>query len=130
GGVGGVGARGVGGGAGGGGRAAVTKVEPGKGPAAGGTMVTITGTNFVGVQSVKFGSEKKATSFTVNSETSITAVSPALTSVTSAKIAVTVTTLEGTSPETPAGKFVYEPAVSEVQPGTGPPAAGRTLPTP
>jgi len=105
----------------------VTKVEPGKGPAAGGTTVTITGTNFVGVQSVKFGGEKKAASFTVNSETSITAVSPELTSLTSAKVAVTVTTLEGTSPETAAGKFVYEPAVSEVRPASGLSAGGTKV---
>jgi hypothetical protein len=97
----------------------VTKVEPNKGPAAGGTTVTITGTNFVGVQSVKFGGEKRAASFAVNSESSITAVSPELPNGTSAKVAVTVTTLEGTSPETVAGKFVYEPAVSEVRPASG-----------
>src|SRR5262249_35890792 len=105
----------------------VTKVEPGKGPAAGGTTVTITGTNFVGVQSGKFGGEKKAASFTENSETSITAVSPELTSLTSAKVAVTVTTLEGTSPETAAGKFVYEPAVSEVRPASGLSAGGTKV---
>jgi hypothetical protein len=105
----------------------VTKVEPNKGPAAGGTTVTITGTNFVGVQSVKFGGEKRAASFAVNSESSITAVSPELPNGTSAKVAVTVTTLAGTSPETAAGKFVYEPAVSEVRPASGLSAGGTSV---
>jgi hypothetical protein len=105
----------------------VTKVEPGKGPAAGGTTVTITGTNFVGVQSVEFGPGKLATSFTVNSETSITAVSPELRNGTSAKVAVIVTTPEGKSPETPAAKFVYEPVVTEVRPASGLPAGGTKV---
>ena len=46
------------------------------GPAAGGTAVTITGTNFTGATAVKFGTTA-ATTFTVNSATSITATAPA-----------------------------------------------------
>src|SRR5262245_37786242 len=103
----------------------VTKVEPGKGPAAGGTMVTITGTNLTGATSVRFGSNNAA-SFTVNSDTSITAVSPELTG-TNAKVALTVTTPEGTSPITVESKFVYEPAVFEVRPSGGPSAGGTTV---
>jgi hypothetical protein len=103
----------------------VTKVEPNKGPAAGGTTVTITGTNFVGVGSVEFGAGKLAKSFTVNSETSITAVSPELPNGTSAKVAVIVTTPEGKSPETDA--FVYEPQVTEVRPSGGLPAGGTSV---
>ena len=53
----------------------VTGVSPISGPAAGGTVVTITGTSFTGTTSVRFG--VTAASFTVNSSTSITAVSPA-----------------------------------------------------
>jgi hypothetical protein len=104
-----------------------TKTEPGGGPATGGTTVTITGSNFVGVQSVKFGGEKNAASFTVNSETSITAVSPALLGRESAKAGVTVTTPAGTSPVTLACKFTYAPAVTRVEPGTGSPAGGNTV---
>src|SRR5205814_402873 len=47
----------------------VTKVKPPKGRAAGGTTVTITGTNLTGATAVKFGSTN-ATSFVVQSETS------------------------------------------------------------
>ena len=57
----------------------VKEVEPDTGPAAGATPVTLKGTNFTGTTAVRFGS-KSAASFTVNSATSITAVSPALTS--------------------------------------------------
>ena len=51
----------------------VTGLTPTSGPAIGGTSVTITGTGFSGVSAVKFGT-KAATSFVVNSPTSITAV--------------------------------------------------------
>jgi hypothetical protein len=56
--------------------AVVTKVVPKMGPVGGGTTVTITGTDLSGAAAVKFGSIS-ASSFTVNSATSITAVSPA-----------------------------------------------------
>jgi len=53
----------------------VTSVSPKGGLAVGGTSVTITGTSFTGVTAVQFGSTNAA-SFTFNSPTSITAVSP------------------------------------------------------
>ena len=46
------------------------------GPLAGGTSVTVIGTNFTGATAVKFGASN-ATGVTVNSATSITATSPA-----------------------------------------------------
>jgi putative cell wall-binding protein len=55
---------------------AVTSVSPATGSAAGGPVVTITGTGFTGATAVAFGATA-ATSFTVVSATSITAVSPA-----------------------------------------------------
>jgi plastocyanin len=54
----------------------IKKLSPKKGTLAGGTSVNITGTTFTGAKTVMFGSVE-ATSFTVNSDTSITAVSPA-----------------------------------------------------
>jgi len=111
----------------------VSKVAPGRGPHSGGTTVTITGTNLSGATAVRFGSTS-AESFTVNSSTSITAVSPAFTG-TSAIVDVTVTTPEGTSPitkpSTPIGEgdeFDYEPIVTAIEP-TGGPAAGDTTVT-
>ena len=65
----------------------VTNVSPNTGSAAGGTPVTITGTNLAGASVVKFGSTN-ATAFTVNSATSITATSPPG----SGTVEVTVTT--------------------------------------
>ncbi|MDR3673377.1 MAG: IPT/TIG domain-containing protein [Holophaga sp.] len=54
----------------------VTGITPSSGPAAGGTTVTLTGTGFMGASSVPFGSTA-ATSFTVVSDTKVTAVTPA-----------------------------------------------------
>jgi hypothetical protein len=81
---------------------AVSKVEPHSGPSAGGTSVTITGTNFSGVKQVKFGGTT-ATSFKVESATSITALSPAR----KGSVDVTVTTLGGTSATSPQDRFEY-----------------------
>jgi hypothetical protein len=53
----------------------VTLLSAVTGPPSGGTTVIITGTDFTGATSVKFGGN--AASFTVNSATQITAISPA-----------------------------------------------------
>ncbi len=54
----------------------VTAVSPNTGTTAGGTGVTITGTGFTGATAVDFGANA-ATGVTVNSDTSISATSPA-----------------------------------------------------
>lgn len=102
----------------------VTKVEPAQGPATGGTPVTITGTNFIEVASVKFGSTA-ATSFEVVSESTIKAVSPAGTD----KVDVTVTNSGGTSPTSEADRFAYGsvPAITSVTQHHGPPEGGTTV---
>jgi Regulator of chromosome condensation (RCC1) repeat/IPT/TIG domain len=71
----------------------VTKVSPKTGSAEGRLIVTLSGTNFTAATTVKFGLTN-AESFTVNSPTSITAVSPA---ESPGKVDVTVTTPVGTS---------------------------------
>jgi len=53
----------------------IFSLNPNTGPAAGGTSVTITGRNFTGATAVRFGANA-ATSFVVNSDTEIVAVSP------------------------------------------------------
>jgi alpha-tubulin suppressor-like RCC1 family protein len=98
----------------------VKKLSPSSGPAAGGTTVTITGANLAGANAVTFGSEP-ATSFEVNSSTSITAVSPAQTAGT---VNVTVTTPAGTSATSAASHFKLAPAVTAVSPDTGSTAGG------
>jgi IPT/TIG domain len=80
----------------------VTKVEPNHGSPGGGSTVTITGTGFSGASAVRFGSSN-AKSFTVNSATSITAVSPKG----KGTVDVTVTTPAGTSPTGAADQFRY-----------------------
>jgi IPT/TIG domain len=72
---------------------AVTKVKPRKGPRSGGTAIVISGANFTGATAVKFGSVAAA-SFKVNSEKSVTAVSPP---EPKGVVHVTVTTPVGTS---------------------------------
>ena len=103
----------------------VAKLSPKKGPAAGGTSVTISGTRFVGVTAVKFGSTN-ATSFVVNSTTtSITAVAPAGTSGT---VEVIVRTPNGLSGSTKKARYRYEgPTVSSVSPGDGGIAGGTPV---
>jgi hypothetical protein len=81
----------------------VTAIRPKGGPNYGGTSVSITGSNFSEVSAVRFGSAN-AKSFTVNSESSITAVSPAG----SATVDVTVTTAAGASGASSADQFSYE----------------------
>jgi hypothetical protein len=80
----------------------VTGVSPSDGPEAGGTSVTITGTNLEGATAVMFDSTPAA-SFTVKSESSISAVSPAG----AGTAHVTVTTPGGTSPGTGADLFSF-----------------------
>ncbi|MEV7012250.1 IPT/TIG domain-containing protein [Streptosporangium sp. NPDC051022] len=105
---------------------AVTGISPVSGPVAGGTSVTITGTNLTGATAVAFGSTA-ATSFTVNSDTSITATSPATT--TAGAVDVKVTTPYGTGATTNDDKFTYikPPAVTAVNPATGPAAGGTSV---
>ena len=79
----------------------VALVTPPTGPAAGGTVVTISGSSLTGTTGVSFGGTP-ATSFTVNSDSSITATTPphAL-----GLVGVTVTTPAGSS--TGVGLFLY-----------------------
>jgi sugar lactone lactonase YvrE len=81
----------------------VTGVQPNFGPSAGGTQVTITGTNFVGVTGVSFG-QTPAPGFKVESETTITTTSPPGVGT----VDVTVTAQGGPSATGPADTFAYE----------------------
>jgi hypothetical protein len=81
----------------------VAKLSPKKGPAAGGTTVTVTGTGFTGATSVRFGS-LAAKSFKVESATTIIAVSPAQADGT---VDLTVATAAGTSVVNKKDHFKY-----------------------
>ncbi|SPA24752.1 conserved hypothetical protein [Cupriavidus taiwanensis] len=84
----------------------VTGVTPSSGPASGGTTVTVSGTNFVGVTAVRFGAA--AASFVVNSPTSLSATAPLGAAGT---VDVTVTTAAGTSAISAADRFTYVSAL-------------------
>ena len=103
----------------------ITAISPTGGPIAGGKSVIITGTNLTAASSVKFGSTN-ATSYTVNSATQITAVSPA---GSAGAVDVTVTTAGGTSATSSADQFTYvaPPTISALSPYNGPIAGGTSV---
>jgi hypothetical protein len=102
----------------------VTAITPARGPIAGGTTVTITGTNLSGATSVKFGLSPAA-HLTVNSATSITAVAPAAAIV--SVVDVTVTTAGGTSLLVSVDRFTYGPTITAVTPNSGPAIGGTPV---
>ena len=80
----------------------VTAIAPASGSQLGGTSVTITGSGFTAGATVSFGTAAAA-SVTVQSPTSITAISPPG----SGTVDVTVTTAQGTSQTSSADQFTY-----------------------
>jgi alpha-tubulin suppressor-like RCC1 family protein len=103
---------------------AVSALSPNTGSGAGGTSVTITGSNLAGASAVKFGTHA-ASSITVNSASSITAIAPAGVGT----IDVTVTTPAGTSPAQALDRFTYlpPPIVKKLAPNTGPAGGGSSV---
>ncbi|HEX4186627.1 MAG TPA: IPT/TIG domain-containing protein [Solirubrobacteraceae bacterium] len=101
----------------------ITKLLPKSGSVAGGTSVTITGTNFTAVTAVKFGSVA-ASSFTVNSATTIKAVAP---EEPAGSVQVSVTTEFGTTPVSSAAVYKFAPAVTAVSPNSGPVVGGTSV---
>ena len=93
----------------------VTSISPAAGPEAGGTTVTILGTGFSTATEVDFNGSASP-SFTINSDTSISATSPDL-GITGG-VGVTVLTAGGTSPT---DTFTYDatPSVTGVSPAWG-----------
>ena len=107
----------------------ITSISPTSGPVAGGTPVTITGSDFTGATKVLFGTVS-ASSFTVNSATQITAVSPA--AAVSGTVDVRVTTPGGTSAIAGADQFTYVappaiPTVTGISPTSGPVTGGTPV---
>src|SRR5665213_95638 len=82
----------------------VSNVSPNRGPDAGGTTVTVTGTNLTGTTAVYFGAVQ-GTSIVVGSATSLTVTSPAQTSST---VDITVVAPGGTSLTSAADVYTYE----------------------
>jgi len=100
---------------------AVTSITPTSGPSSGGTVVTITGSNFIiGGTTVSFGGVAE-TGVNCSSTTTCTATSPAGAGV----VDVLVTTASGTSANTPADDFTFSAAASTVP---GAPTIGAATP--
>ncbi|HYM46256.1 MAG TPA: IPT/TIG domain-containing protein, partial [Solirubrobacteraceae bacterium] len=103
---------------------AIVSVNPNAGPVYGGTVVTITGTSFTGATAVNFGSTPAA-NFTVNSPTSITAVSPPGTSGT---VDITTITPYGTSAISKHDHFRFEaPTITNISPNVGSTTGGASV---
>ncbi|MBI3241383.1 MAG: IPT/TIG domain-containing protein [Chloroflexi bacterium] len=106
----------------------VTGVSPNSGPAAGGTVVSITGTNFTpGAISIKFGANV-ATGVSCSNATNCTATSPAGSGV----VDVVVTVNGQSSATSNADKFTYiappaAPTVTAIKPNKGPAAGGTVV---
>jgi hypothetical protein len=86
----------------------ITSITPSFGSIAGGTLVTITGTNLAGTSSVVFGSTP-ASSFTVDSDAAITATVPGV--LRPGLVDVSVTTLAGENTNTRYDDYVYRACV-------------------
>jgi hypothetical protein len=85
----------------------VTLVSPPFGPVTGGTVVTVTGKNFTNASEVRFGST--AATFTVDSDTEITATAPK--AARPGQVDVAVTTFAGANPNTHFDDYVYTACV-------------------
>ncbi|WP_221179443.1 beta strand repeat-containing protein [Streptomyces botrytidirepellens] len=101
----------------------ISSVSPASGSPGGGTVVTITGTNFNQATAVRFGTTL-APAFTVVSANQITATAPAG----SGTVLITVTTPGGTSNGVAFGyTSAPVPVLSGVSPAQGPAAGGTTV---
>ncbi|MFE7837761.1 IPT/TIG domain-containing protein [Streptomyces sp. NPDC057474] len=100
----------------------VSSVSPNQGSTSGGTTVTVTGSNFTGATIVRFGA-KPATSYTVDSPTQITAVTPSGIGT----VNVTVSTTQGTSVQVVLFTYVTAPSLSGLSPNQGPVSGGTTV---
>jgi hypothetical protein len=97
----------------------VLSVTPASGPTAGGTSVTVTGTDFTDVESISFGSVPAA-SYTVTSEGQLTAVAPAGTSA--GAVPISVTTEAGTASSSQPFTYIAPTPPASTGPAPAPPA--------
>ena len=100
----------------------VSSVSPNSGSTAGGTAVTITGTNFAAGAAVTFGGAA-ATNVVVVSSTTITATTPAG----SGTVTVTVTVSGQSGSLTSGFTYVVVPTISSVTPNNGGTAGGTAV---
>jgi hypothetical protein len=102
---------------------AMGAITPVHGPTAGGTTVTITGTNLTGTTSVTFGGTA-ATSVTVVSATTVTCTAPAHAA---GVVDVVLTAPGGTVSAVGAYTYTVAPTIASLSPTSGPIAGGTTV---
>jgi uncharacterized protein (TIGR03437 family) len=102
----------------------IMSITPAAGPLAGGTVVTITGTNLLNVETVTFGG-LEATSFGSATSTSITATVPG--GLVLGPVSVIVTAPTGSNAANTLYTYVAVPAVTSISPNTGKIAGGTTV---
>lgn len=102
----------------------VSSVSPSSGAIGGGNTVTITGANLLGAQTVEFGGVA-ASSFTVDSSTSITVTVPAGTTL--GAVSVVVTTAVGSNAANTLYSYVSTSVFTSITPSSGPIAGGTTV---
>ena len=102
----------------------VTRLSPTSGPAGGGTVVTVYGSNLTGASSVRFGT-KSATHVSVVNSGELKVTAPSGTGT----VDVTVTTPGGTSAISSKDRYSYfiRPSVSSLSPASGPAAGGNRV---
>ena len=100
----------------------ITRLTPDDGPEAGGTKVTIQGSNFVGAVSVRFGT-KEANAVKVVSASEITADTPAG----SGPAFVSVTAVGGSSADSLEYTFLAAPTIAKITPAVGPTRGGTKV---
>jgi formylglycine-generating enzyme required for sulfatase activity len=101
----------------------ISSVSPNAGPIAGGTAITITGTNLTGLTSLTIGGTAAST-VTVVSATTVTAVTPA--STVGAK-AVSLSTPGGVASLANGFTYFAQPTISSVSPNAGPISGGTAI---
>lgn len=92
----------------------ITTVSPAWGPPAGGTVVTITGTNFSGMTSVTFGGVPAA-NIVVVSPTSLKVTAPAGTGT----VDIVASNLDGAGLAVPADQFSFGPFITKLSASAG-----------
>jgi alpha-tubulin suppressor-like RCC1 family protein len=100
----------------------IESLTPEAGPKAGGTTVTITGSDFSEATAVRFGTAD-APSFSIDSPTQITAVTPAG----AGEVEPQVITPAGASPRWIEFTYVPRPTVEKISPHKGPASGGTTV---
>jgi IPT/TIG domain len=100
----------------------MTSLSPTSGPTAGGTSVTIDGTNLGGASSVTFGGA--AATITANTATQVTVTAPA---GSAGPVSVVVTTVGGSATLTNGYTYVEAPTITSLSPTSGPTAGGTSV---